>query len=492
MAGLIDLLMKWAEQIAPLGFFNLATFCICTFLVVDMAKTQISPGELHQSHAFLEGLDNCNRCHDPKRDNMAENCLACHTVIKQQLLKSKGLHAQKEFAKCELCHVEHQGRTFQLVYFKDGTSSFQHSTTGYKLEGKHASLDCRNCHNNKNIQGVEDLKKQGVSIERTYLGLNRDCLSCHFDEHRGQLSKDCFNCHTYESWKPAPGFDHSRTVYPLTGRHEQVDCIKCHIQIVSGAGKDDKAYLTYASTKHNQCSDCHSDAHKGRLGLNCNQCHNTSGWGSVKMTNFDHSRTNYPLLGMHAQVACEKCHGDRITKGLKFADCRNCHKDFHKGEFANRASKGACEECHSVQGFLPSSFTMLNHEETLFPLTGAHRAIACIECHVNTSGKNSEYQFSFESLRCLECHQDPHNGQVSKFLNAGGCESCHQSQSWVSINFDHEKTNFPLEGAHIGVPCTKCHKSEVSGKNHFIRFKPVSTKCSTCHSGNVAGERLKG
>ena len=484
--------MKGTASITTQCFSQLAAFCVCTFLIYDMAKTQISPGELHQSHAFLEGLDNCNKCHDPKRENMAENCLACHLAIKQQLLKSEGLHSQKEFAKCEHCHVEHQGRNFELIFFKGGTKSFEHSITGYILEGKHASLDCRNCHNSKNIHGAEELKKQSVSIERTYLGLNRDCLSCHFDEHRGQLSKDCSSCHTFAGWKPIVGFDHARTAYPLTGKHQQVDCLKCHRQVVENGSKADNSYLMFSSVKHNQCSDCHSDAHKGSLGPNCSQCHNTSGWGSVKMTNFDHSRTNFPLLGMHAQVVCEKCHGDRTTKGLKFADCRNCHKDFHKGEFANRASKGACEECHTVQGFLPSTFTMLRHDEALFPLSGAHRAIACIACHVSTLGKNKEYHFSFESLRCPECHKDPHHGQVSKFLNAGGCETCHKSESWVSINFDHEKTNFPLEGAHIGVPCAKCHLSEVSGKDHFMRFKPVSTKCSSCHSENVSGERLKG
>jgi hypothetical protein len=177
---------------------------------------------------------------------------------------------------------------------------------------------------------------------------------------------------------------------------------------------------------------------------------------------------------------------------MKFANCADCHKDFHRGEFANRASKGACEECHTVQGFLPSTFTMLKHDETLFRLAGAHRAIACIECHVTVSGSKREYQFSFESLRCPECHRDPHHGQVKKFSNSSGCETCHNSQSWAAINFDHKETNFALEGAHIGVPCGKCHTLEVSGKDHFIRFKPVSTTCSSCHGGNVSSERLKG
>jgi hypothetical protein len=423
---------------------------------------------------------------------MAENCLSCHAPIKQQLLMSKGLHSQKEFANCELCHVEHQGRDFELVFFKGGTKAFDHSKTGYILTGKHATLDCRNCHNSKNIKNAAELKKQNVSIENTYLGLKQDCLSCHIDEHRGQLSKNCTDCHHSNSWKPAPGFDHSKTDYPLTGRHQKVECAKCHREITDNLQSENKSYLAFAAVKHNQCSDCHTDFHKGKLGPSCSDCHNTAGWTNVKITNFDHSRTKFPLIGRHANLACEKCHGERTVKLIKFANCTDCHKDFHRSEFASRASKGACEECHTVQGFLPSTFSMLKHDETLFRLTGAHRAIACIECHVTVSGSKREYHFSFESLRCPECHQDPHHGQVKKFSSSGGCESCHNSQSWTAINFDHKETNFPLEGAHIGVPCGKCHELEVGGKDHFMRFKPVSTQCSSCHGGNVTRERLKG
>ena len=484
--------MKWVELITPQALSQLAAFCVCVLLVVDAAKTQVSPGDLHKSHAFLEGLENCNKCHDPQRENMAENCLACHTPIKQQLLKSRGLHAQKEFAKCELCHVEHQGRDFDLVYFKDGMKSFDHSLTGFKLQGKHALLECRSCHKVENLLNTKELKSQNVGIERTYLGLRQDCLSCHFDEHRGQFSKDCSSCHTFEGWKPAPGFDHSRTAYPLTGQHQKVECAQCHRQMTDQTGAKDKIYLTFPPVKHNQCSDCHSDYHKGKLGPNCSECHSTTGWGNVKMTDFDHNRTQFPLLGMHAKLECKTCHGERTTRSMKFAECRDCHKDFHKGEFASRQSKGACEDCHSVEGFMPSLFTLINHDSTKFPLAGAHRAIACIECHVNSSGKRKEYQFSFEALRCLECHKDPHRGQVNKFLKSGGCESCHNSQSWTAMNFNHDKTRFPLEGAHLGVPCGKCHQLKISGQDHFMRFRPVETKCASCHSDDVSMERLKG
>src|SRR5256886_9244706 len=41
----------------------------------------------------------------------------------------------------------------------------------------------------------------------------------------------------------------------------------------------------------------------------CESCHTTGGWKKVNMsTPFDHSKTKYPLLGMHMQVGCGGCH----------------------------------------------------------------------------------------------------------------------------------------------------------------------------------------
>ena len=44
---------------------------------------------------------------------------------------------------------------------------------------------------------------------------------------------DCGNCHTPASWqmtggKTGQGFDHSRTGFPLTGRHDSAACNQCH------------------------------------------------------------------------------------------------------------------------------------------------------------------------------------------------------------------------------------------------------------------------
>ena len=78
-----------------------------------------------------------------------------------------------------------------------------------------------------------------------------------------------------------------------------------------------------------QCATCHEDMHKGRFGTTCTNCHNTSNWKNAKIEekSFDHSKTNYPLTGLHREVACQKCHtpgadGLPRYKGLQFATVR--------------------------------------------------------------------------------------------------------------------------------------------------------------------------
>lgn len=58
------------------------------------------------------------------------------------------------------------------------------------------------------------------------------------------------------------------------------------------------------------------------------------------------------------------------------------------------------------------------------------------------------------------------------------CENCHTSTSWKPIRglpeFDHNRTAFPLRGAHAKVACTQCHTDLV--------FKNAGTRCSDCHA----------
>jgi hypothetical protein len=442
------------------------------------AAAQISPGELHQSHAFLEGVENCEKCHGKDRSTLGENCLVCHTPIQKQRQSGQGLHGGVDYNECQMCHVEHHGRDFELIYFKDGQKAFDHGRTDFALEGKHRAVDCRKCHNSGNIKNSAGLKEANINLERTFLGLDSKCSSCHIDQHRGQFASDCNSCHSVQGWKPAAGFDHNRAKYRLTGEHLKVDCTKCH-PFVAVNESNDSTYQKFTNLSFANCSDCHKDPHQSRLGPNCNSCHTTTGWQAVAKTNFDHNKTRYPLVGQHAAVACDKCHTTRSDKALKFAACRDCHSDFHKAAFANRESKGACEECHTVNGFSPSTFTVAAHNKSDYPLEGAHLAIPCLACHKRETDNKAQFVFTFQSAQCQQCHSDPHDGSLSKFMVDNNCTGCHSVLSWAAVTYDHDKTEFPLRGIHAKTECAKCHMP--SEDNRSILFTGLKNNCSSCH-----------
>ena len=47
--------------------------------------------------------------------------------------------------------------------------------TGYKLQGAHQKLDCKECHQSKFIA-----EKKNAEKEYTYMGLEPKCVSCHY------------------------------------------------------------------------------------------------------------------------------------------------------------------------------------------------------------------------------------------------------------------------------------------------------------------------
>lgn len=460
------------------------TLVVC-LLIAGAVQAQLSPGDLHRVHMSLEGVENCTKCHGGDHELVPDNCLKCHGRIKTQRETGKGLHSKPEYQDCQNCHVEHQGRDFDLIHWKDGEKSFDHSLTGFILQEKHGTLDCRKCHRPQFISNFQLDPNERLDSSRTYLGLSQACGSCHRDEHRGDLGTNCTTCHTQTSWKPATGFDHATAKFQLTGKHQAVACLKCHRLMTDRPLADDFDYMQYRGVQFSNCTSCHTDTHGGKLGENCSSCHNTDGWRLVNTVNFDHSRTRYPLEGKHTAVACAKCHqGNASKQGLRFQACRDCHSDFHNGEFAQRASKGNCEECHSVQTFTPARFLMAQHEQTEYPLRGAHQAVPCLACHNSgASGTEKALKFTFNSTRCMACHKDPHRGQVDKLVAAEGCETCHNIDTFNKVNYDHSKSNFALEGMHVKVACNKCHADLANTNDRtLVKFTGIRSDCQSCHA----------
>ena len=144
---------------------------------------------------------------------------------------------------------------------------------------------------------------------------------------------------------------------------------------------------------------------------------------------FDHSKAAFQLTGAHRTVACAKCHVNQVFKGLKFAQCIDCHKSPHRQPMGN-----ACTSCHTNDSWKTQR---VDHARTAFPLKGKHAALACAKCHTQPP-----LQAALKFDRCATCHQDPHRGAFKQ-----DCSSCHNETGFGRGTFDHATgTRFALTG----------------------------------------------
>ena len=475
--------------------------CVLWTGMSSVARAQLSPGDLSLVHRDLDGLRNCKKCHDFGNRQVQGKCLACHEEIKAMRSEGKGLHALEEFQTCVNCHVEHQGADYSLIYWDGGRDSFRHDPLGYTLEGKHAELQCRRCHTLKNITDPAKWRDRGKDLNRTFLGLDRACLSCHEDRHQGLLGTDCARCHDQTDWERQPGFDHARTDFPLAGRHRQVACTKCHrpdaADFVDAA--EASPPISYRPLAHEACTDCHRDPHEKPLGNSCTECHSTAGWLKLANDTFDHGRTRYPLEGRHVDVACEKCHGtvsgDQGLRKPRFAACRDCHRDEHDAGGRGRPGWMTCESCHDVTGFRPARFKLARHNQGDFPLDGAHLAVACSACHGPDAAAGRErVDLAPPHSDCADCHRSPHG--AGDATNAGifadkSCNGCHVTRSWRDVTaaggFNHDQTRFPLTGRHVAVACRSCHEPDPAAPEALL-FDKASRNCNGCHRDVHGGQ----
>ncbi len=471
------------------------------------AEAQISPGPLARAHEKLEGSLQCVTCHGAGgKTAMTAQCLSCHKEIAWLAQRQLGLHAKEGKQACASCHPDHAGRDFALVSWGEGGSKrFDHRRSGWPLEGKHGKVECADCHKAelRVSPAASLLKRDGPALG--WVGLTRECVSCHEDVHRGALDRDCLKCHDTEHWKPTPRFDHAKTDYPLTGKHADVSCDKCHLDPRLDLKKNDRGQPipVYRPLAHQECSTCHQDPHRGGLGAACGKCHQTSGFRAINRQAFDHDRTRYPLRGRHAAVACDKCHGFSSGKSRNppFATCTACHTDAHGGTATLAGKTVDCASCHTVDGFKPSTFTVVQHRQAKYPLEGRHQQVKCASCHIKSPPGIPAARLGTSGVwmrpaatQCRDCHADDHGTQLASRADRGNCAACHNVDGWKPSTFGlsaHASLRLPLEGRHAEIACSACHGparkglpplpgSQVLGKA-AVALKLKEIECVSCH-----------
>ncbi|GAB5606009.1 cytochrome C [Sideroxyarcus sp. TK5] len=371
----------------------------------------------------------CLKCHvDHKYKDTPMACVACHKKDDDKA------HKGKLGKKCESCHTAKD--------WKD--TKFDHDKTEFKLLGKHQEVKCDKCH-----------------IDKKYKGTPKKCNECHKKDddkaHKGKFGPKCETCHTEKEWKDIK-FDHDKeTKFDLLGKHKKTKCTDCH----KGDLYKDKLKMT--------CVSCHKKdddkAHKGNFGVKCETCHTANEWKDIK---FDHDKeTKYPLLGKHKKTKCTDCHKGDLYKDKLQKDCISCHqKDDDKSHKGQEGKK--CETCHVEDDWKKTD--KFNHNRmSTFPLLGRHALVACKKCHEKPTFKDAKSD-------CWSCHEKD-DDKVHRRRLGTECQLCHSTRSWEAWDFDHNKTNFKLDGPHkkTANKCYACH-SKPMGKKVV-----TSTACGSCH-----------
>ncbi|RMG67601.1 MAG: hypothetical protein D6722_12880 [Bacteroidetes bacterium] len=278
---------------------------------------------------------------------------------------------------------------------------------------------------------------------------------------------DCALCHTSDGWSVALDqvrFDHAETDFALEGMHGQTDCRLCHQSLVF-----EEAPLS--------CAECHTDVHSMLVGDDCARCHDANDWLVDNIPEL-HEENGFPLMGVHATLACVECH--LAETNLRFDrignECVNCHRDDYEAtESPNHrdANYGTdCIECHSPLAFGWEA-SALSHD--FFPLTLGHDIQDCARCH--TTGN-----FSDASPECVQCHQADFNATTNPSHTQLGfsndCAACHTTDpDWRPAEFrDHDAQFFPIySGEHRGEwdACDECHQNPAN----YAEFT-----CITCHT----------
>jgi hypothetical protein len=311
---------------------------------------------------------------------------------------------------------------------------------------------------------------------------------------------------------PAAGTIVSHAFFPLTGGHNQLDCLACHVSGVY-QGTDPTGYTCHAE----------DDPHQGANGTVCSTCHIAESWQAVS---FDHSTIGtrdcadcHEAPPEHFAPPCAVCHVstedftavlfDHSQLGTQDcvdchqpppdhfpAPCATCHIDttqFLVVSFDHSLiGSQDCSACHTPPpNHFPApcatchvstaNFQVINFDHSLIgsqDCAACHTSPAnhfpapCAACHVNTTNfQDVSFDHSFIGGQdCASCHQPPPNHFP------GACSSCHQdTTNFRNATFNHL---FPLNHGEANGQCATCHAN-----NNTSTYT-----CTACHRGDELRE----
>ena len=238
-------------------------------------------------------------------------CLQCHKASKLAKARFAGLpqsceqchpdpHAGQFNSDCTSCHSE-QGWN-RLLIDPHGPGS------PFPLHGKHAGLECVNCHTPE--------KQGAVLAEARFVGLaQKGCASCHKDPHNGQMRSSCKTCHTEQGWTGRfLLFNHEKnSEFKMDRIHADLTCSSCH-----KTGQT-RIYSPLPKT----CELCHTDIAGQQLAKEAGTINPHAGRVSCVQCHSPDRQNQSPAVYARA---CQTCHnrryGDLFYNWMKSFDSR--------------------------------------------------------------------------------------------------------------------------------------------------------------------------
>lgn len=228
---------------------------------------------------------------------------------------------------CTRCHQNSDDRS---------AIEFDHEELDFQLEGNHAVVGCRRCHDLADFARADDR-----------------CATCHADVHQGRLDPECETCHSPAGWDVIDHYGaHSRTAFQLMGAHTRLDCDTCHEREIVA----ERAQLYW------DCFECHQADYEATVGpdhaefgfdTNCETCHIQLAWHPTRLS--EHPG-DFPIFsGTHAGEwgACADCHVD--PGDFSSFSCFGCHKhnqadmdEEHEDVDFYSYNSYACQNCHPM------------------------------------------------------------------------------------------------------------------------------------------------
>ncbi len=188
-----------------------------------------------------------------------------------------------------------------------------------------------------------------------------------------------------------------------------------------------------------------------------------------------------PLSRAHhaLETRCTACHV-QFQRSAQPDRCLSCHTGIARDIATHRRWHGLvaearprpCSTCHAEHRGRDAKLAVLDRSrfhhdtQTAYRLTGGHARVQCAACHIGM------VRFRETPQACAACHAraDVHRGRLGP-----QCQSCHTTARWRDVlPFDHDRTRYPLTGAHVTTACTGCHVAQ--------QWRGVASTCVACHA----------